>query len=109
MAKYTMVYIYTKKGNLMEYFYAMQRKCDNPAAAESLRKMYEAEREIQLIAMFRWEHSGMGIKHFCKIKCPVNPMPVKGEFEIPSVGALIDFLKKNGWNYKRAIYPLMFE
>lgn len=106
MAKYTMVYIYTKKGNLMEYFYAMQRKCDNPAAAESLRKMYEAEREIQLIAMFRWERDN---KTFCKIKCPVNPLPVKGEFEIPSVKAMHQFLAKDGWSFQKEIYPRMFE
>ena len=111
MAKYTQVLIFTKQGNLLSFFDSKYcpRNFATHANYEQVRHYYAAEREIQLIAMFRWENNGMGIKYFCKIKCPVNPLPVKGEFEVPSVGALIQFLKNNGWNYKQTIYPRMFE
>ena len=115
MAKYTTVHIYTKKGNLLPYlggkvddlvrgrfFSSSEARKDY---IQRLRNSYEREREIELVAMFRTE----GNKYFCKIKCPVNPLPVKGEFEIPCGGALIAFLQKDGWMLKQKIYPRMFE
>jgi len=80
------------------------------APSERLIQAYTREREIQLMALFRFEnHNGEAPKVFCKIKCPVNPLPVKGEFEAPSVKAIDQFLKGNGWNFKEKFYPRMFE
>lgn len=115
MAKYSLVCIYTKKGNLLPYFGAKEthfiqgRFYSSPQAKlehiQRLHNHYAQEREIQLIAMFRLE----GSKCFCKIKCPVNPLPVKGEFEVPCHGAIASFLKANGWTFKQKIHPNMFE
>lgn len=107
MAKYEKAVIFTKKGNLHDYFYT-DKICYGRFQAkpsESWKAWYEAEREIQLIALFRHE----GRKYLCRIKCPVNPLPVKGEFELPSYSALYSFLKANGWEYKKTLYPGMFE
>lgn len=105
--KYTMAYIYTKKGNLIPYITGKvsSRPISSQAEADRILDYYKKEREIQLIALFRWE----GSKCFCKIKCPVNPLPVKGEFEVPSTGPLFAFLKANGWSFKQKFYPRMFE
>lgn len=105
-SKYTMVYIYTKKGNLLPYITGkMMRTVHTPEESKRLCDYYAKEREIQLIALFRWKNG----KVFCKIKCPINPLPVKGEFEVPSTGVLADFLVKEGWSFKQKIYPHMFE
>ena len=104
-SKYTMVCIYTKNGNLLPYFDHKLMINVTKEEAESMRKYYAREMEIQLIAMFRWENG----KCFCKIKCPINPLPVKGEFEVPSTGVLNGFLVKEGWQRKQKFYPRMFE
>ena len=107
MSKYSVVIIYTKKGNLLDYFNDSQEinYCVSQADYQRKRDYYAREREIQLIAMFRFD----GCKAFCKIKCPVNPLPVKGEFEVPSMNVLDRFLQKNGWSFKQKLYPRMFE
>ena len=106
--KYTMVDIYTKTGNLLAYLtdkVVQEQGFQSGDAHMRAVKYYSQEREIQLIAMFRWEQG----KCFCKIKCPVNPLPIKGEFEVPSMGVLINFLKTNGWSHKQTVYPRMFK
>ena len=104
--KYDRVLIYTKKGNLMQYLNTgkVSRTFSN-ANADSLRQYYGQEREIQLIARIRWESN----KCFCSIKCPINPLPVKGEFEVPSYSVVERYLRNNGWQFKQKIYPRMFE
>ena len=107
MAKYSCVYIFTKKGNLNDYLHTdkvgyLTYGFDIP---ERVKAYYAQEREIQLMLMFRYESN----RCFCKIKCPVNPLPVRGEFEVPSVSVLVQFLKVNGWSYKQKFYPRMFE
>ena len=104
--KYQRVLIYTKKGNLLDYLhtYKVSERYCNASSSETLHKYYGAEREIQLIACLRWEKN----KVYCKIKCPLSPIPVKGEFELPSQGCLDAFLKANGWNFKQTIDGWMF-
>lgn len=101
---YSMVHIYTKRTNLSAYMSGkvVARYTDNQYQA--LRDYYAKERDVKLIAMFRWEHN----KCFCKIKCPINPLPVKGEFEIPTIGAVDQFIKANGWSMEQKFYPQMF-
>ena len=102
--KYDRVLIFTKKGNLMQYLCTdkVSRTYSN-ANAEGLRQYYGQEREIQLIARIRWEATENRGKDkcFCSIKCPVNPLPVKGEFELPSLDSLRMFLNANGWALKQ--------
>lgn len=105
--KYNTIIIFTKKGNLSEYFTPSKQydMCNTAEQIIRVREYYAKEREIQLIAMFRYE----GTKVFCKIKCPVNPLPVKGEFEVPNSNVLIRFLRDNGWTFKQKFYPRMLE
>lgn len=116
--KYDRILIYTKKGNLLDYLRTdrVSRIYAN-ANMDNIKKYYGEEREIQLIACVRWEDfpvsTRKGIvqmpKCFCKIKCPVNPLPVKGEFELPDLEALRHFLKANGWELKQSMDSRMFE
>lgn len=108
MAKYSVVYIYTKKGNLLPYLTGKimhDQSINTTGSFERAKEYYARERSLELIAMFRFENG----KTFCKIKCPVNPLPVKGEFEVPAIGVLHSFLNANEWHFKQAIYPKMFE
>ena len=114
--KYDRVLIFTKKGNLMQYL--CTDKVSRPMSnVEKATEYYAQEREIQLIACLRWEDypvsTRKGIvqmpKVFCKIKCPVNPLPVKGEFEVPSIEALRSFLKANGWTLKQDVSSHLFQ
>ena len=112
MSKYSIVIIYTKKGNLLDYFTdSIDVMCRTKEEYDRKREYYAKEREIQLIAMFRFEPADgpYAGRTFCKIKCPINPLPVKGEFEIPSINVLGQVLKGNGWNFKQKFYPRMFE
>lgn len=108
-SKYTLACIYTKKGDLLPYLNTGKVLNENHPSpqtqADAMHRYYAQEREIQLIALFRWE----GSKCFCKIKCPVNPLPIKGEFEAASMDVLDKFLKANGWSYKQKFYPRMFK
>ena len=101
--KYDRVLIYTKKGNLLDYLQT-DRVCRMfPNMSDRAKQHYAQEREIQLIARIRWEVDERSGKDrcYCSIKCPVNPMPVKGEFELPCLDALRAFLKANGWELKQ--------
>lgn len=114
--KYDRVLIFTKKGNLLDYLYTNKGSA-NVTNPEKAREYYGMERDIQLIACLRWEDfpvsTRKGIvqmsKCFCKIKCPVSPLPVKGEFELASMDALRAFLKADGWKLKENISTRMFE
>lgn len=113
---YDRVLIFTKKGNLMQYL-CTDKISHTMANAEKAKEFYGQEREIQLIACLRWEDfpvaTRKGIvqmpKCFCRIKCPVNPLPVKGEFEVPSIEALRSFLKANGWTLKQDVSSRLFQ
>ena len=103
--KYSLVNIYTKRTDLSEYLSGkIVARCSD-AEYKRMREHYAMEKDVQLVALFRWE----GSKCFCKIKCPINPLTVKGEFEVPTTGALDRFLKANGWGFKQKLYPSMFE
>lgn len=110
--KYDIVYQFTKKGNLLDYFH---QRVDgmNIATAERYdywQEYYAREREINLYAMVRYSMvPDECTQVICKIKCPINPLPVKGEFVIPSESSLITFLRANGWDYKQKIPLHMFE
>lgn len=43
-------------------------------------------------------------KTICRIKCPINPLPIKGEFETPSVGAVSHVLATMGWVFKEKLH-----
>ncbi len=104
--KYTQAIIFTKRTSMSEYCTGkVTQRVTSTEAFNRMCEYYAKEREVQLIALFRWE----GRKCFCKIKCPINPLPVKGEFETPSEGVVGSFLHENGWKFKQKFYPSMFE
>ncbi len=116
--KYDRVLIFVKKGNLLDYLNTDKVSSTyTHANVEGLQKYYGKEREIRLIACVRWETIPVSTRKgivqkpvcYCKIKCPVNPMPVKGEFELPSLESLRAFLKANGWTLKQDVSACLFE
>lgn len=88
--------IFTKRDNLVKYFWG------KPALSN--QEYYAREREVQLILLVRYEKG----KCICCIKCPINPLPIKGEFEAPSIGAVSHTLQTMGWTYKEKLPLSMF-
>lgn len=105
MPKYTTATIFTKRGNLIPWL-----QSQDYAVTERQAQYYAEEREIQLILRTRYERDAYGkSKLMCSIKCPVSPLPVKGEFEAPSYGAVCRFLRENGWQRKQDYHSSMFD
>ena len=70
-----------------------------------MEEYYSRTRDIRLILLVRYERNGRGSrKVFCKINCPINPLPVKGEFETPSLGTIKKFLNEQGWEETEMIH-----
>ena len=111
MAKYQQVYIFTKQTNMLPFVtIKTTQHISSREAYTRCREYYANEREVQLICMFRWERTTKGTKCFCKIKCPINPLPIKGEFETPGTTTpVVNFLRLNGWQFKQKLNPNMFE
>lgn len=118
MSKYDVAYVFTKKGNLSAYLNTNKLyERYNCKVSESAKAFYAKEREIRLVASFRWENiqvsTPIGFKRrpicYCRIKCPVNPLPVKGEFEVPSIDVLINFLSNNGWIFQEKLHSHYLE
>lgn len=110
--QYDRVLIYTKKGNLLSYMHTdkVMRSCSN-GNKERLEEYYGKERNIQLVAKLRWETNGQRgkAKCICKILCPINPLPVEGEFTLPSLDALRMFLNADGWELKQDVCACLFK
>lgn len=113
MSKYHAAYIFTKRTNLLGYFRASvdlfdpvyEGQMERSPVYQAREKYYAHEREVKLMLLVRVE----GTKMYCRIKCPINPLPVCGEFEAPSFTALRTFLISNGWAYKEKFGAKMFE
>lgn len=103
MTNYQYAYIYSKKGNLEDYLKTDKTLARyNYAPSEPAQRYYTNPREIRLILLIRNDYANR--KMYCRIKCPVNPLPVKGEFEVPSLASLRHFLEKDGWMQKEYIH-----
>ena len=68
-------------------------------------KLYNQKREIFLKIQIRFDNG----KRICRIKCPINPLPIRGEFECVSVMELLEFLESLGWHYKNKANIRMFK
>ena len=106
---YSVAYVFTKHTDLLQWFdvnysTAIQEGyLETSLGFNQLRQSYAKPREVQLILLARFD----GNKHYCKIKCPINPLPVKGEFEAPSLGCVQRWLVNNGWSFERKL-PISF-
>lgn len=93
---YHQAIIFTKRDNLVKYLWG------KPALSN--QEYYARERDVQLILLVRYEKG----KCICRIQCPINPLPIKGEFEAPSIGAVSHTLQTMGWTYKEKLPLDMF-
>lgn len=97
---YTKAYIFTKTENLVKYFNAHE-----PTLHENTFERYIQPREVQLILLIRYE----GDKCICRIKCPINPLPIKGEFVAVAPGAVGSLLSTLGWGFKECLHLNLFK
>ena len=98
---YGMAIIFTKRDNLLKWFSANDGFWAlGTNAYQRARAVYAKEREVRLILLVRFNEKG---KPICRIKCPINPLPIKGEFEAPTVGAVSHTLETMGWTYKEKL------
>ena len=100
--------IYTKHTNLMPWLQSNYTKFGTHGTTEQalrIREMYSKDRDVQLILLVRHEDG----KCICRIKCPINPLPIKGEFQCVSTGEMSKLLKSMGWTYKEKVHYGMFK
>ena len=90
---YHKAFIFTKRDNLLKWFDVHKYKY---AWGSNMEALYAMEREIQLILLVRFENG----KCICRIKCPINPLPIKGEFQCVSTREMSKLLTSMGWTYK---------
>lgn len=88
---------FVKHTDLVEFHRHNHTQYEDTAAP---MEYYTKERTVRLVVTERITEDG---HIFCRINCPINPLPVKGEFEIPSWGALKRFLEANGWKQYECI------
>lgn len=103
--KYDVAYIYTKETNLLPWLDRRYPKYRDAAEAARMHAEYAKEREVQLILLVRYE----GKTPICRIRCPINPLPIKGEFQCVSASEMSKCLASMGWKYKEKIYSGMFQ
>ncbi len=99
---YHKAFIFTKRDNLLKWFdvngykYAQGANMEYSDKYKKMEALYAKEREIQLILLVRFENG----KCICRIKCPINPLPIKGEFQCVSTSEMSRLLTSMGWTYK---------
>ena len=99
--------IYTKHTNLMPWLQSNYHKFGTHGTTEQaqrIREYYSKDRDVKLILLVRHEDG----KCICRIKCPINPLPIKGEFQCVSTGEMSKLLKSMGWTYKEKVRSGMF-
>lgn len=92
---------FVKRTDLMELLHFSREHFDSMVSVE----YYKKERDVRLVVTERITTDG---RIFCRINCPINPLPVKGEFEIPSWSALKRFLASQGWKQHEVIDDRFF-
>ena len=100
--------IYTKHTNLMPWLQSNYTKFGTHGTTEQalrIREMYSKDRDVQLILLVRHEEG----KCICRIKCPINPLPIKGEFQCVSTSEMTKLLASMGWKYKEKVHSGMFK
>ena len=109
MSNYSVVFVCSKQADLMPYaLNKFEGGIKELASCPKLVEHYSMERKVTLMAMFRWENGAKGKLHcLCKIRCPINPLPVKGEFEAASMNAVLGFLQENGWTIEQKLNTAM--
>lgn len=100
--KYDLAIIFTKRTNLLEWFDANV----NGHPGQPSRQYCEQERDVQLILLARYD---INDNLFCKIRCPINPLPIRGEFNAVSLRKMTDYLARDGWKFKQKVPIGLFQ
>lgn len=100
MSKYDYVYIFKKEADLLPWL-----ECQKVAQiSEKARAHYVNKREITLRLLLRYDHGVVDgrtvTRRICRIRCPINPIPIRGEFEVVSAKEITRFLSELGWTFK---------
>ena len=106
--QYHTAYCFSKVTNLLKWLqsnYKMFGTHGTDEQAQRIRNEYAREREVQLILLVRHEEG----KCICRIKCPVNPLPIKGEFVVTNAGDVSRVLIDLGWSFKDKLNLAMFK
>lgn len=102
---YHTAYIYTKHDNLSKWFDVNRSKFivdGNMEYSEHFvraEKHYVQERIVKLVILVRHEDG----KCYCRIKCPINPLPIKGEFETTTAADVGRLIMSMGWSFSHKI------
>ena len=102
---YHTAYIYTKYDNLSKWFDANRAKFIVDGNMEYSKRFvraeahYAQERIVNLVILVRHEDG----KCYCRIKCPINPLPIKGEFETTAAADVGRLIMSMGWNFSHKI------
>lgn len=97
--------IYSKRDNMLKWLNGRHPKFVDAKDAARIHAEYATEREIQLILLVRHEEG----KCICRIKCPINPLPIKGEFQCVNTSEMTKLLASMGWKYKEKVHSGMFK
>lgn len=81
---------FVKVTNLEKWYMHNGRK-----HSEAERMEYAKARSVYLVVQAHFEAGHT----YVSIKCPINPLPVKGWFETPSINVLKKSLEAFGWEH----------
>lgn len=102
---YHTAYIYTKHDNLSKWFdvncskFIVDGNMEYSAHFVRAEAHYAQERIVKLVILVRHEAG----KCICRIKCPINPLPIKGEFETTAAADVGRLIMSMGWNFSHKI------
>lgn len=102
--KVNKIMVFEKNANLLPYYQGM-------LAAGKIHNMGDApdhftkERRVTLILAFGFDKGGNPV---ASIKCPINPLPTRGEFQYISKSAVINSLLSAGWKSVDNIHYSIF-
>ena len=105
---------FVKVTDLTKYFDSNLVKCCNEhgvdyikddAGVARLRRRYEREQKVTWYVLSRYE----GGKFICEIKCPINPLPVIGEFTAAGWDALRSSLETHGWEFVNTVPAIIIK
>lgn len=105
--KYNSMVVFSKIMPMTAYYNTCKVEAKLPTSVyNECTEEAKKEREVQLILLSRRDRTSG--KEFFRIKCPISPLPVVGEFEAPSYAAIVAFLERMGWKYKHTTWANAF-
>lgn len=86
------IFTFVKNTNLSKWF-ETAIPCNDHPSFEHERQQYAKERPVHLVVQACFKDGAT----YCRIKCPVNPLPTKGWFQTPNINVLKNHLVSIGW------------